>query len=266
MMSGPWQITAGRQRVAWGTNLVWNLIDLFNPYNILDFDYEERPGVDAVHIQYYTSPVTKIEGVVKPGVTDRTTTYAAKLTAHAGTFDLHLMAAENDARWIGGLAWAGDLWGAGFRGEATVTGMNDDIALHAGLDPSTPRTVAAAAVSADYTFSSSLYLHTEAMYNQLGLTRNAETFRLQSVALNMRSPARWSTYWEIAEDVSPLVRASIFAIVNPSDGSFVLAPTLTCSVATNLDATFLALAFHGDTGTEFGGEGTTAFARLKWSW
>ena len=44
---GSWQITMGRQRVAMGTNLVWNPTDLFNPYSVLDFDYEERPGLTA---------------------------------------------------------------------------------------------------------------------------------------------------------------------------------------------------------------------------
>jgi len=34
------QITLGRQRMAWGACLVWNPTDLFNPFNILDFDYK----------------------------------------------------------------------------------------------------------------------------------------------------------------------------------------------------------------------------------
>ena len=42
------QVTLGRQRVAWGTCWVWNPTDLFNPLNVLDFDYEERPASDAI--------------------------------------------------------------------------------------------------------------------------------------------------------------------------------------------------------------------------
>lgn len=51
---GDWDITVGRQRVNWGMNLVWNPNDIFNTYNYLDFDYEERPGSDAIRIQYFT--------------------------------------------------------------------------------------------------------------------------------------------------------------------------------------------------------------------
>lgn len=43
-----WQIRAGRQRINWGINLVSNPNDLFNTYSFFDFDYEERPGADAL--------------------------------------------------------------------------------------------------------------------------------------------------------------------------------------------------------------------------
>ncbi|HRX94444.1 MAG TPA: hypothetical protein P5158_10020, partial [Chitinophagaceae bacterium] len=36
-----WQITAGRQRINWGVNMVWNPNDIFNAYSYFDFDYEE---------------------------------------------------------------------------------------------------------------------------------------------------------------------------------------------------------------------------------
>ena len=42
-----WEVKLGRQRINWGTNLVWNPNDLFNAYSFFDFDYEERPGADA---------------------------------------------------------------------------------------------------------------------------------------------------------------------------------------------------------------------------
>ena len=35
-------------------NLVWNPNDLFNAFSFVDFDYEERPGSDALRIQKYT--------------------------------------------------------------------------------------------------------------------------------------------------------------------------------------------------------------------
>lgn len=42
------ELTVGRQRINWGTNLVWNPNDIFNALNYFDFNYIERPGNDAV--------------------------------------------------------------------------------------------------------------------------------------------------------------------------------------------------------------------------
>jgi len=43
-----WQLKVGRQRINWGVNLAWNPNDIFNAYSLYDFDYEERPGTDAL--------------------------------------------------------------------------------------------------------------------------------------------------------------------------------------------------------------------------
>ena len=62
---GNWEIKVGRQRVNWGINLAWNPNDLFNAYSYFDFDYEERPGSDAIRISYYTGVASGIEVAVK---------------------------------------------------------------------------------------------------------------------------------------------------------------------------------------------------------
>ena len=50
---GKFQARVGRQRINWGQTLVWNPNDIFNAYSFFDFDYVERPGSDAVRLQYY---------------------------------------------------------------------------------------------------------------------------------------------------------------------------------------------------------------------
>src|SRR6185312_11337071 len=68
--SDKWDVTIGRQRINWGVALAWNPNDVFNAYNLLDFDYEERPGNDAVRIQHYFSNTSSIELAAKPGRTN----------------------------------------------------------------------------------------------------------------------------------------------------------------------------------------------------
>ncbi len=60
-----WEITAGRQRINWGMNLAWNPNDLFNSYSFFDFDYEERPGSDALRIKKYTGVASEVEFAIK---------------------------------------------------------------------------------------------------------------------------------------------------------------------------------------------------------
>ena len=50
---GNWEWSIGRQRINWGINTFFNANDLFNAFNLTDFDYEERPGSDAMRIQKY---------------------------------------------------------------------------------------------------------------------------------------------------------------------------------------------------------------------
>ena len=56
-----WDLRIGRQRINWGLNTIWNPNDIFNAYNFLDFDYEERPGNDAIRIQRFLNEQSKLE-------------------------------------------------------------------------------------------------------------------------------------------------------------------------------------------------------------
>ena len=122
-----------------------------------------------------------------------------------------------------------------------------------------------AALSADYTFSNSLYLHTEALFNSNGKTRNAGLFYQQALQAGLLSPARWSVFQEVSYDISPLVRGSMFGIYNPTDRSAVLVPQLTWSVQSNLDFTAIAFFATGNYLTEWGDYGTSVFGRVKFS-
>jgi hypothetical protein len=59
------QVTIGRQRINWGQCFTWNPNDLFNAYSFFDFDYVEKPGSDAIRLQYYTSNTSTLEFAIK---------------------------------------------------------------------------------------------------------------------------------------------------------------------------------------------------------
>lgn len=257
------QFTLGRQRVAWGTALVWNPTDLFNPLSILDFDYEERPGVDAVRGQYFTSEVSKIEIAVKPGKTKSRSVIAGKILLNQCDYDFHILGGAHGHNLFFGIEWAGDIAGAGFRGEVAAKKISDETKmLFPALNVSWSTT---AVLSADYTLTNNTYIHAEAMFNDQGVTKNTSVFLPVSLSLGLLSPARWSLFQELSFDVHPLVRVSGFIIYNPTDRSSAIVPSASWSVIENFDVSLFGLIFSGDPLTEYGGYGQSVFIRGEYS-
>ncbi len=61
------KLVVGRQRVAWGVGRVWNPTDLFNPVSPLQIEQDQRDGVDAVNLEYYTGPLGSLNLVFAAG-------------------------------------------------------------------------------------------------------------------------------------------------------------------------------------------------------
>ena len=268
------QATLGRQRIAWGTSWVWNPLDIFNPRSVLDFDYEELPGVDALRLQYYTGPVSKVEMALAPAREKRNSSYAFLFSQNAFNYDFNLMAGFRKERWIIGSAWSGDILEAGFRGEITYSQNPDPLtqfdssysplgleAISADKD-----NVLSFVLSSDYTFPNSFYIHSEVLFNSNGKTKNIGLFNQEAFALGMLSASKWSLYQEFSYDITPLTRGSIFGIINPNDKSFVLVPSISYSIITNLDLYLIGLFFNGNNFTEYGDYGNYFYCRLKWSY
>ncbi len=261
--TGKFQFSLGRQRIAWGTSLVWNPTDIFNPLSVLDFDYEERPGVDALRAQYFCSATSKVEVVIKPGKTRESTIIAAKLLLNNWNYDFHFIGGIRANKPFAGFSWAGDILGAGFRGEllSSKTG-NDAGAILLGLNDKWSTSIS---LSGDYTFPNTFYLHSEVLYNDKGLIQDYYKAPMLMNSLKLLSAARWSIYQEASYELHPLVRGSIFVIFNPDDNSYVFVPSATWSVMENFDLMFIGLLFHGERQTEYGSYGQSFFVRLKYS-
>ena len=249
------------------------MIDLFNPLSVLNFDYEERPGADAGRVQYYTGAVSKIELAVKPDKDEYKRTLAGLWSTNWHDYDFFIIAALKNQRRVFGGAWTGDIKGAGFRGEVSISDPpNKGEATDHEVSPLLGRSlyaddawVASVVLSFDYTFPNTFYIHTETMYNSNGKSKYAGAFALQAMDANMLSPARWSIFQEFAYDLTPLLRASILGIFNPDDRSALLMPSCTWSVAANLDLLLTGYATFGDSSTAWGDQGNTLFVRLKYS-
>lgn len=265
---GEVQFTFGRQRIAWGTSLVWNPIDIFNPSSPLDFDNEEKPGTDALRLQWYTGPASKFEFAIEPHKDNEDATVAFLAQINKWGYDFILMGgALNEDETVLGAAYAGDIAGGGFRGEILIDWRRY---LKPGATGPLHRQYfyrhnTVVSLSGDYTFPNSLYLHGALLFNQRGTTGDAGGQKLYQALLDRQlTPARLSLFAQIGGNLHPLVRGDVFGIANPYDGSCYAGPALSWSAAQNLDLTFTAMTFGGKSGTEFGDNAELFFGRLKW--
>ena len=229
-----WELTAGRQRINWGVNLAWNPNDIFNAYSFFDFDYEERPGSDALRFQRYIGFAGSMQ--VATRLTDKweELTAAALYKWNYKGYDVQILGGvmrENIA--IGG-GWAGSIKLAGFKGEFTYfEPLNDD-----------DKRTFLGSVTIDYSFANSLYLNGSFLYNSAGDGDNP--LFLQSAAnLDVRalSPYLWSIFLQSSYTFHPLFNGGISTIYFPGEPGIFLNPFITFSVTTNLDLDLIGQFF-----------------------
>lgn len=256
--SGKWQIRAGRQRINWGRALVWNPNDVFNAYSFFDFDYEERPGSDAVLARYYTGATSSAELAVAAGDSLQASTVAGMFRFNKWYYDFQVLAGKVRDDLVLGAGWSGQIGGAAFRGEMTWL---QPFRNRQALDPAF-----VAVLSADYTFPSSLYLQSEVIYNSAASAESANFFDLtQQLTVRNLNLVKFSIFGSLACQFTPLWRASLGGIWNPGDRSAFLSPSVDVSLSDNFGLLLIGQVFLGAGGSLFGQAGSLFFTRLKWS-
>lgn len=249
-----WNTRVGRQRVNWAMANIWNPNDIFNYYNILDFDYAERPGSDAVKLQYLVDDFSNIEGVV--AVENKETKSAVKYSTNYHEYDLQLIGGflENTNTFTGGLGWAGSISSVGFRGEMQYYFSNDstdDFNF---------------SVEADYVFKNGIYAAVSMLYNGNGINEPiSENNPLVFVtsASNLM-PAKWNTLFVVSKEFTPLLSANLDVIFSPKVNLLILFPTINYNIFNNVDLSLVWQSFFAEMET-FEALSHATYIRVKWS-
>ncbi|HVV72595.1 MAG TPA: hypothetical protein VHI52_14035, partial [Verrucomicrobiae bacterium] len=121
-------VRAGRQRINWGIATLWNPNDIFNTYNFLDFDYEERPGADAVKAAYRLNSVSGAEMAIAASDEPHKSVGAIRLFTNRWNYDFQFISGWYKTGVIAGAGWAGSIKEAGFKGELMYFGREGDSA------------------------------------------------------------------------------------------------------------------------------------------
>jgi hypothetical protein len=257
-IKGPWEFRAGRQRINWGISTIWNPNDLFNAFAFTDFDYEERPGSDAVRIRYYRGFASSIEIAVSAGDTWNDRVAAVLYKWNVAQYDFQVLAGFARQYWAIGGGWAGNLKTAGFKGEWTYFIPTADVSGDQSL---------ALTAAIDYVFSNSLYLSAGYLYNSNGKTGGtlSELFTFELSAQNLY-PFLHAIVTSLAYPITPLLNSSLALIYSPvSSHPLFINPGLTLSVAQSWDLDLVGqLAFNKENG-HYESPVAAGFLRLKFS-
>ena len=253
------EITVGRQRINWGINLIWNPNDIFNTYNYFNFDYVERPGSDAVLVQYYTGALSSLQIAAKLDYKNRLTA-AAMYKFNLHNYDIQVLGGVMDKDIVLGAGWAGQIKGAGFTGEASYFRNREN------FSDSTGQWVVS--VGANYTFPNSIYVSGSFIYNSKGTKGKAglrNFLEMGNLSPKTLTLARTELFGQLSGLLTPLIKADFSAIINPYDGSAFLGPSLNFNMTENLEFLAMGELFIGKQGTEYGQYGQMYYLRLKWS-
>jgi hypothetical protein len=264
-------IRLGRQRINWGVNLAWNPNDIFNAYNFIDFDYEERPGTDAVRFQYFGKNMSGFEIAVAPREKWLESTAAVMYKMNVRGYDLQFIAGQYRDEVTAGIGWAGNLGNAGFKGEAQW------FAPFEGFADST-HTVSGA-ISVDYAFKNSLYLNGSLLFNSNGIddsdpTKLATFFSGTALSAKNLMPTRYNGFISASYPITPLINSSLAVIYGYGPHLLLINPSLTYSVSTSFDILLAAQLFFSEfpeisqagISSSYQNLSNSVFLRVKWSY
>ncbi len=254
------QLRLGRQRINWGQCLAWNPNDLFNAYSFFDFDYVEKPGSDALRVQYFPSGTSSCEVAVKSNRRNEITT-AALWRFNRWGYDIQLLGGLlNQQDWVLGAGWSGSIRGASFSGECSYFHPKEHFADSAG--------VLVASVGALYVFRNSLSLQCEVLYNpRKGSTvYSFNQFYLSNLSPETLSLTKWNVLVQASYPVTPLLNMSLSGMLFPGINGYFIGPTLSYSLAENLEVSLITQSFVGKIASDQVEHYHLGFVRLKWNW
>lgn len=237
------QITLGRQRINWGQTFVWNPNDVFNAYSFFDIDYPERPGGDAIRIQFFPDYTSAVEIAVKADYEDDITA-AALYRFNKWSYDFQVLAGYvNSEDFVAGAGWSGAFGSLSFRGEASWFQPVKSFSDSAGTGLFT--------IGFDRILKDNSTVQVQAMYcnKPLDLT-DFSSFYTGSLSSKDLAFSRFSLFGQFSLVATPLLNFSLSAMWFPDLKGYFAGPSADYSVAENLDFSLIWQHFRGSTGSQ----------------
>ena len=250
-----WNARIGRQRVNWGIASTWNPNDIFNVYNFLDFDYQERPGIDGIKLQYLSSNVSNIE-LVYSSTNSNKNSVASKFAINLWNYDFQFIAGSYKGNATLGTGWAGNIKDAGFKGELQYY-FKDNYST----------SQLNAVIGLDYMFNKGLYLDLGGLYNSNGLTKSVNNWNEINLNLSAKNlmPAKYSFIVSLRKEISPIASISNNLVYSPGLKLLILMPSFSYNISNSIDTDLMSQLFFMQTPSSFKEVTVIGYFRLRYS-
>ena len=257
--NGKFNIRLGRQRINWGINTAWNPNDLFNAYNFADFDYEERPGADALRVQYFTNSMNSIDFAAKMADSIPDITVAGKYGFNTLGYDFQILAGKYLTDATIGVGWAGNIKNTGFKGESTYFHPYNNFNDTSGQ--------ISTSISFDYLFKDGWYVSLGGLYNSSGINsinlQNPTLFG--NITAKTLMPNKYSAMNTVAYQLSPISSVNLSSIYAFGINAFFIMPGISYSIHQNWEVYGVGQIYFIDLNNQFLNAGNSVFLRMKYS-
>lgn len=223
------QVTAGRQRINWGVSNIWNPNDIFNTYNFLDFDYEERQGVDAIRIRKNFKATSTYELAYKPGKNKDDHIGGMLIKFNTYKYDFQLLGGVYRRDAVLGLGWAGNIKDAGFKGELSY--------FHPYNSNTTEKASYNLSIMADRTFRNNWYASVSMLYNSNPNNAFLTSGNMYGSNLSPKAlfPFRYNFYAGVMRELTPINNVNVAFIYSPEFNTLIFFPSFNWNASNNLD-------------------------------
>jgi len=234
--SEKFNFSMGRQRIAWGTGKFWNPTDIFNPFNPIQVERDERMGVDSIDAEFFIKPMTAINLVYAPQDSSSRSKGALKFKTTYKDWDFSLLGGKSLKDKVVGGDFATTIFDGGFRGETIYYFAH-------------PRkNYLQFILNYDYTFKNSFYFLVEYLYNSGPLSKSEF---LQLIDRGNSTLTKHLIGLNLGYDITPLFRGDLYFIYGPERNGVFIHPKLRYSLKQNIEVVGGMQWFSQRKGSEF---------------
>ncbi|SHK05451.1 hypothetical protein SAMN02745216_02786 [Desulfatibacillum alkenivorans DSM 16219] len=251
-------VRAGRQALTWGNGLIFNPMDLLNPFSPSDVVRDYKTGDDMLVLQGWAGPFSDLQLAYVPrknvctgDVSGSESSIAGKAKFSAFGSDWDVMAARHYKDAVAGFGMVRYVLNAAWRMDFTITALGGDFS----------DSDFSAVTNLDYSWiwgGHNFYGLCELYYNGFG--RNDPWDSLMDPDLLIRldrgeiyTLGRWYASGQLQFEAHPLVNLFLSTIINLDDGSLLIQPRISWDALSSFNILVGTDIPAGSGNTEFGG-------------